>query len=161
MVRFALNIYGRFQFQLLCENADNLLVGWRLVPAPWAFYKSLRFIRLPAGQLSSALTSFRRVTALMPACKTARFGAVPLLLAILGRRCAATILLSSARLILLVLGPAWAPAGTNFHVFGPGVGIMPDLQHARLAFILSIEPRTAGSVGGGRVCRYRLAFCLD
>ena len=39
VVRFALNVYGRFSLNYSTRNMDNLLVGWRFGPTSLGFYK--------------------------------------------------------------------------------------------------------------------------
>ena len=129
MVRFALNIYGRFSFNYFARNADNLLVGWRFGSSALGFYKkAYDLFLLPAGQLSSPLTSVA-VSALSRLHRGSEqyrryFLRILAVTAFVGMGVGADLTLIGKDVILLVLGPAWAPAGRIFMFFGPGVGIM-------------------------------------
>ena len=129
MVRFALNIYGRFSFNYFARNTDNLLVGWRFGSSALGFYKkAYDLFLLPAGQLSSPLTSVA-VSALSRLDRGSEqyrryFLRILAVMAFVGMGVGADLTLIGKDVILLVLGPAWAPAGRIFMFFGPGVGIM-------------------------------------
>jgi PST family polysaccharide transporter len=129
MVRYALNIYGRFSFNYFARNTDNLLVGWRFGPSALGFYKkAYDLFLLPASQLSAPLTSVA-VSALSRLDRDSEqyrryFLRTLAVMALVGMGIGADLTLTGKDVILLVLGPAWATAGRIFMFFGPGVGIM-------------------------------------
>jgi len=129
MVRYALNIYGRFSFNYFARNTDNLLVGWRFGPSALGFYKkAYDLFLLPASQLSAPLTSVA-VSALSRLERDSEqyrryFLRTLAAMAFVGMGIGADLTLVGKDVILLVLGPAWATAGRIFMFFGPGVGIM-------------------------------------
>jgi len=129
MVRYALNIYGRFSFNYFARNTDNLLVGWRFGPSALGFYKkAYDLFLLPASQLSAPLTSVA-VSALSRLDRDSEqyrryFLRTLAVMAFVGMGIGADLTLTGKDVILLVLGPAWATAGRIFMFFGPGVGIM-------------------------------------
>jgi O-antigen/teichoic acid export membrane protein len=129
MVRFAFNIYGRFSFNYFARNADNLLVGWRFGSSALGFYKkAYDLFLLSACQLSAPLTSVA-VSALSRLDRLSEqyrryFLRTLAVMAFVGMGIGADLTLIGKDVILLVLGPGWAPAGRIFMFFGPGVGIM-------------------------------------
>ena len=57
IVKFALNVYGRFSFNYVTRNTDNLLVGWRFGSSSLGFYKkAYDLFLLPANQLSAPVS---------------------------------------------------------------------------------------------------------
>lgn len=129
MVRYALNVYGRFSFNYFTRNTDNLLVGWRFGPSALGFYKkAYDLFLLSACQLSAPLTSVA-VSALSRLDRHSEqfrryFLRSLAVMAFVGMGIGADLTLIGKDVILLVLGPAWGAAGRIFIFFGPGVGIM-------------------------------------
>lgn len=129
MVRFAINIYGRYSFNYCTRNLDNILVGWRFGSDSLGFYKkAYDLFLLPAAQFSAPLTTVA-VSALSRLQKDSaryrrQFLAALAVMALLGMWLGADLTLVGKDIIRLVLGPEWAPAGVIFTFFGPGVGMM-------------------------------------
>jgi O-antigen/teichoic acid export membrane protein len=129
MVRFALNIYGRFTVNYFARNTDNLLVGWSFGPVALGFYKkAYDLFLLSACQLVSPLTSVA-ASALSRLDRHSEQYRRYLLTALavttfVGMGLGADLTLVGKDVIRLVLGPGWDTAGRIFTYFGPGVGIM-------------------------------------
>jgi len=129
MVRFAVNIYGRYSFNYCTRNLDNILVGWRFGSDSLGFYKkAYDLFLLPAAQFSAPLTAVA-VSALSRLHKDSvryrrQFLGALAVVAFLGMWLGADLTLVGKDIIRLVLGPEWAPAGVIFTFFGPGVGMM-------------------------------------
>jgi len=129
MVRFAMNIYGRFTVNYFARNMDNLLVGWRFGSGPLGFYKkAYDLFLLSASQLVSPLTNVA-VAALSrlnrDSVEYRRYLLSALgVTAFVGMGLGADLTLVGKDVIRLVLGPGWEQAGRIFTFFGPGVGIM-------------------------------------
>lgn len=129
MVRFALNVYGRFTANYLTWNLGSFLLGWRFGAAPLGFYKkAYDLFILPLNQLSSPLTNVA-VSALSrlasdPAQYRRYFLSALSTLAFVGMGLGAAMTLAGRDLILFLLGPGWEEAGRIFTFFGPGIGIM-------------------------------------
>lgn len=129
MVRFALNIYGRFTVNYFSRNTDNLLVGWRFGSGPLGFYKkAYDLFLLSACQLVSPLTSVATsaLSRYQQDSKQYRrylLGALGVT-SFIGMALGADLTLVGRDVIRLVLGPGWETAGRIFTFFGPGVGIM-------------------------------------
>ncbi|MBZ5723516.1 MAG: lipopolysaccharide biosynthesis protein [Acidobacteriia bacterium] len=129
MVRFAMNVYGRFSVDYFARNMDNLLVGWRFGSASLGLYKkAYDLFALSANQLSSPLTNVA-VAALSRLRRTPEQYRRYLLsslavMAFVGMGLSADLTLVGKDLIRLLLGPKWEPAGRIFTYFGPGIGVM-------------------------------------
>jgi PST family polysaccharide transporter len=129
MVRFALNIYGRFTVNYFARNTDNLLVGWRFGPAALGFYKkAYDLFLLSACQLVSPLTSvasaaLSRLDRQSEQYRRYLLGALAVT-TFVGMGLGADLTLVGKDVIRVVLGPGWETAGRIFTYFGPGVGIM-------------------------------------
>jgi PST family polysaccharide transporter len=129
IVRFALNVFGRFSFNYTTRNTDNLLVGWRFGSASLGFYKkAYDLFLLPANQLYipvadvvlSTLSRLERGSA-----EYRRYFLNGLsILAFVSMGAGAVLSLIGKDLIRLLLGEKWGPAGHIFIFFGPGIGIM-------------------------------------
>jgi PST family polysaccharide transporter len=129
MVRFALNVYGRFSVNYSARNMDNLLVGWRFGAHSLGFYKkAYDLFEVPVSQTTALLTNVA-VSAL------SRFKRDPLLykqnlisalavLAFVGMGLGAELALVGKDLIRVLLGPAWEKSGRIFMFFAPGIGVM-------------------------------------
>jgi len=129
IVRFALNVYGRFSFNYITRNTDNLLVGWRFGPSSLGFYKkAYDLFVLPANQLLSpvqevALSTLSRLD--RGSMQYRRYFLNGLsILAFLGMGAGALLTLVGKDLIRLLLGVKWEAAGQIFTFFGPGIGVM-------------------------------------
>ncbi len=129
MVRFAVNIYGRFTMNYFARNMDNLLVGWRFNAQALGFYKkAYDLFALSASQLVSPLTSVAvsALSRLNPASaqyKRYLLNALAVT-ALVGMGVGANLTLVGPDVIRLLLGPGWEEAGRIFTFFGPGIGIM-------------------------------------
>ena len=129
MVRFALNIYGRFSVNYFARNTDNLLVGWRFGPDALGFYKkAYDLFLLSACQLVSPLTSVASSALSRLDRHSAQYRRYLLsalaVTTFVGMGLGADLTLVGKDVIRLVLGPGWDTAGRIFTYFGPGVGIM-------------------------------------
>jgi O-antigen/teichoic acid export membrane protein len=129
IVRFALNVYGRFSFNYITRNTDNLLVGWRFGPASLGFYKkAYDLFLLPANQLLTpvsdvVLSTLSRLE--RGSIEYTRYFLNGLsILAFVGMGAGAVLTLVGRDLIRLLLGVKWEAAGQIFTFFGPGIGIM-------------------------------------
>jgi glycosyltransferase involved in cell wall biosynthesis len=129
MVKFGIHTYGRFAINYFARNADNILVGWRFGAHSLGFYKkAYDLFAMSANQLTAPLTNvavsaLSRYEARSPAYKENLIGALSTM-AFVGMGLSAVLTLIGRDLILLLLGPAWEPAGRIFTFFGPGIGAM-------------------------------------
>ncbi len=129
VVRFALNVYGRYSFNYFTRNTDNLLVGWRFGPTSLGFYKkAYDLFLLPANQLLApvadvVLSTLSRLEKGSVEYKRYFMRGLSIL-AFLGMAAGALLTLEGKDLIRIILGAKWAPAGQIFTFFGPGIGIM-------------------------------------
>jgi len=129
VMRFVMNVYGRFCFNYFARNLDNLLVGWRFGPASLGFYKkAYDLFVLPVNQLLYPASD-------VGLCTLSRVQHDPVqykryflrglsLLGFIGMGVGATLTLIGKDVIRLLLGPAWGEAGHVFTAFAPAVGIM-------------------------------------
>jgi PST family polysaccharide transporter len=129
VVRFAMNVYGRFSVNYFARNADNLLVGWHFNSQALGFYKkAYDLFALSAGNLVSPLSDVA-VSALSRLNRNSIEFRRSLLcalevLAFVGMGLGANLTLVGKDLIRLLLGPGWEESGRIFTFFGPGIGIM-------------------------------------
>jgi PST family polysaccharide transporter len=129
MIRFALNIYGRFIVNYSARNTDNLLVGWRFDAQSLGFYKkAYDLFALSASQLVSplsnvAVSALSRLTRDSVQYRRYLLNALGVI-ALVGMGLGADLTLVGHDIIRLLLGPGWDPAGRIFMFFGPGIGIM-------------------------------------
>jgi O-antigen/teichoic acid export membrane protein/glycosyltransferase involved in cell wall biosynthesis len=129
MVKFAINVYGRFTVNYFARNVDNLLVGWRFGAIPLGFYKkAYDLFALSVGQLTAPLTNvavaaLSRFDPHSPKYRQNLLGAISLL-AFVGMGLSAEFTVVGKDLIYLLLGPKWGPAGQIFTFFAPGIGMM-------------------------------------
>ena len=129
MVRFSLNIYGRFIVNYSARNMDNLLVGWRFDAQSLGFYKkAYDLFALSASQLVSplsnvAVSTLSRLTRDPVQYRRYFLNALGVI-ALVGMGLGADLTLVGHDVIRLLLGPGWDPAGRIFMFFGPGIGIM-------------------------------------
>jgi polysaccharide transporter, PST family len=127
VVRFALNIYGRFAANYLTCNLDNLLIGWRFGPVPLGLYKkAYDLFLLPPNLLSSPLTPVA-VSALSRVAADSRqhqryFLSALSTIAFIGMGLGAALTLIGTDLMLLLLGDGWRESARIFTFFAPGVG---------------------------------------
>ena len=129
IVRFALNVYGRFSFNYLTRNTDNLLVGWRFGSSSLGFYKkAYDLFLLPANQLSAPVSDVVLSTLSRLEQGSAQYKRYFLnglsILAFVGMGVGAGLTLVGRDVIRLLLGAKWEAAGQIFTLFGPGIGIM-------------------------------------
>lgn len=129
MVRFGLNVYGRFTMNYCSRNLDNLLVGWRFNASALGLYKkAYDLFALSAAQLTSPLTNVA-VSALSRLRSNADqyrsyFLKSFAVVGFVGMWLGAFLTLIGRDLIRLLLGPGWETSGTIFMYFGPGIGVM-------------------------------------
>jgi len=129
VARFALNVYGRFSFNYLTRNTDNLLVGWRFGSSSLGFYKkAYDLFLLPANQLSApvsdvVLSTLSRLERGSDQYKRYFLNGLSIL-AFVGMGAGAGLTLVGKDLIRLLLGVKWEAAGQIFTFFGPGIGVM-------------------------------------
>ena len=129
VARFALNVYGRFSFNYLTRNTDNLLVGWRFGSSSLGFYKkAYDLFLLPANQLSApvsdvVLSTLSRLERGSDQYKRYFLNGLSIL-AFVGMGASAGLTLVGKDLIRLLLGVKWEAAGQIFTFFGPGIGVM-------------------------------------
>ena len=129
VVRFALNVYGRFSFDYCTRNTDNLLVGWRFGPSSLGYYKkAYDLFVLPANQLiipvaDVVLSTLGKLKPKSIEYKTYFLRGLSIL-AFSGMAVGGILTLAGKDLIRVLLGAKWAPAGEIFVFFGPGIGIM-------------------------------------
>jgi O-antigen/teichoic acid export membrane protein len=127
--RFALTTYARFAMNYLTRNLDNLLVGWFFGPQSLGFYKkAYDLFLLPVSQLSTPLYAVAVPTLSRLIGDPDRYRRYILrilsTLAFVSMGLGAAMTLVGRDVILLLLGPAWEPAGKIFMFFGPGIGVM-------------------------------------
>lgn len=129
MLKYAMNTYGRFTVNYFARNTDNLLVGWAFGAHALGFYKkaydlfALSTTQLVASTSVVAVSALSRVTEDRSQYRRFLLGAMTVM-AFLGMGLAGDLTLIGKDLILLLLGPAWAPAGQIFTFFAPGIGMM-------------------------------------
>jgi O-antigen/teichoic acid export membrane protein len=129
VMRFVMNVYGRFSFNYFARNIDNLLIGWRFGPASLGFYKkAYDLFVLPVNQLFSPVqdVSLRTLSRVQhdPVQYRRYFLRGLSILAFVGMAVGADLTLIGGDVIRLLLGPAWTESGHIFKAFGPAIGIM-------------------------------------
>jgi O-antigen/teichoic acid export membrane protein len=129
IARFAMHVYGRFSFNYLTRNTDNLLVGWRFGPASLGFYKkAYDLFLLPANQLLIPIADVVLSTLSRLERGSAEYRRYFLnglsILAFVGLGAGTMLTLVGRDMIRLLLGAKWGEAGHIFTFFGPGIGIM-------------------------------------
>src|SRR5258708_19834604 len=129
MVRFAINVYGRFSVNYFARNMDNLLVGWRFDAPTLGYYKkAYDLFALSASQLVSPLT----VVAVSALSRLNRYSAeyrrylvrALAVTAFVGMGVGAGLTLVGGEVIRLGLGPGWEESGRIFTFFGAGSAVM-------------------------------------
>ena len=129
VVRFALNVYGRFTLNYSARNTDNLLVGWRFGSSSLGFYKkAYDLFCLPANQLLTpvlevALSTLSKLDRESEQYRRYFLNGIAVL-AFVGMGVGAGLTLAGKDLIRFLLGPGWEVSGRIFTFFGPGIGIM-------------------------------------
>jgi PST family polysaccharide transporter len=129
MVRYAMNVYGRFSLNYGTGNADNILVGWRFgAPALGYYKKAFDLFVLPSCQLLSPILAVV-VTALSRKNKDKEefkryFLKALCVVAFVGMAASAYFTLIGRDLVRLLLGPTWKESGRIFTYFAPGIGLM-------------------------------------
>jgi polysaccharide transporter, PST family len=129
MIRFALNVYGRFIVNYFARNIDNVLVGGLFGSHSLGFYKkAYDLFALSAGQLTSPLTNvavaaLSRFNPHSVQYRNQLLGAVSAM-SFVGMGLSVLLTLIGKNLLFLLLGPGWEPAGRIFVFFGPGIGAM-------------------------------------
>jgi PST family polysaccharide transporter len=127
MVRFALNVYGRFTLNYLVRNVDNLLVGWRFNAQSLGFYKKaydlFSFSAFVQNLTTVGVSALSRLQNERQRYERHLLNAMSLA-AFVGMGFGAVLTLVGPDVIRVLLGPRWEPAGRIFVFFGPGVGAM-------------------------------------
>jgi len=127
MLRFAVQVYGRFSLGYVTQNIDNLLVGWRFGPTVLGFYKkAYDLFVLPFNLLtvySVAVSTLSRLNADRAEYKRYLLGGLSVL-ALVGMAVAGTLTVVGKDVVRALLGPRWETAGDIFVFFGPGIGAM-------------------------------------
>lgn len=129
MVKFAIDVYGRFSINYGTGNLDNLLVGWRFGATTLGFYKkAFDLFVLPSCQLIAPVVSVI-VTALSRKNKDHEefkryFMKALCIVAFVGMAASADLTLVSHDLVRILMGPAWGESGRIFMYFAPGIGLM-------------------------------------
>ena len=127
MVRFGINVYGRFTLNYFSRNVDNLLVGWRFNAQSLGFYKKAYDLFAMSAVVQSltsvAVSALRRLRQDSEKYKNYLLSAIAVA-AFLGMGVGADMTLIGKDVILVLLGPKWEPAGRIFTYFGPGFGMM-------------------------------------
>lgn len=129
MVRFAVNVYGRFSVRYSTQNIDNLLVGWQFNAVALGFYKkAYDLFALSATQLTAPLHNVALATLSRLNQDPARFRRYLTnslgIIAFVGMAASADLTLVGKDVVRLVLGPQWSESGRIFELFGPGIGVM-------------------------------------
>lgn len=129
LLRFALNVYGRFGVRYGSKNTDKLLVGWQFNAGALGFYKkAYDLFALSASQLTSPLHDVALATLSRLNKDPARFRRYLVkslaVIAFVGMAVGADLTLVGKDVVRLVLGPQWGEAGRIFGLFGPGIGVM-------------------------------------
>ncbi len=129
VAKYALNVYGRFSFNYITRNTDNLMVGWRFGSSALGFYKkAYDLFLLPANQLSAPVSDVVLSTLSRLERGSAQYKRYFLsglsILAFVGMGAGAGLTLVGKDLIRLLLGLKWEASGQIFTLFGPGIGIM-------------------------------------
>lgn len=129
MVRFAINIYGRFTTGYFTNNIDNFLVGWKLGAIELGYYKrAYDLFILSSNQISTGLTivavsALRRLHSNPPEYRRYLMNALRVM-CFIGMGIGGALTLTGRDLVAVVLGPHWLEAGRIFTYFSPGIGFM-------------------------------------
>jgi O-antigen/teichoic acid export membrane protein len=129
MIKFAVNVYGRFCVNYMSRNTDNLLVGWRFDAMALGFYKkAYDLFSLSAGLLVAPLSVVAVAALSRYKDDQLQFRRLLLnslsLMAFVGMGMSAALTLIGKDVIRLLLGPGWEVSGRIFTFFGPGIGVM-------------------------------------
>ena len=152
MIRYAINVYGRFALNYCTGNTDNLLVGWRFGAPALGFYKkAFDLFVLPSCQLLSPVLAVV-VNTLSRKNKDRddykRYFLKGLcIVAFVAMAAGADLTLVGRDLVRVLLGPGRGEAGRIFTYFAPGIGLHADLSNQWLDPAFLLEPRAAGCAG--------------
>jgi O-antigen/teichoic acid export membrane protein len=129
IVKFALHTYGNFALNYCCRNLDNLLVGKFLGLQPLGFYKkAYDLFALSANQLTAPLANVALAALSKFSNEAQKFRQYYLnsisVIAFISMGISLVLTMAAKDIILLMLGPQWAPAAEIFRFFGPGVGLL-------------------------------------
>jgi polysaccharide transporter, PST family len=129
MVRFAINVFGRYNVETLAHNMDNVLVGWRFGAQPLGFYKkAYDLFALPSSLVMQPLAAVAVATLSRFKQDAARYRRYLLralaVTAFLGMGLGVGLTLVGHDLIRLLLGRGWEESGRIFMLLGPGIGLM-------------------------------------
>jgi O-antigen/teichoic acid export membrane protein len=129
VVKYALHVYGRYCFNYMTRNTDNLLVGWRFGGQALGLYKkAYDLFLLPTAQLVApvtavAISALSRLRDDLDEYKR-WFKNLLRLLGFVGMGLGGCLTLVGADLMRLILGSGWEMSGRIFVLFGPGIGVM-------------------------------------
>ena len=129
LIKYAIHVYGNFAMSYLRRNLDKILIGRYFGTQQLGYYDRSYHLSsmLPTqivGPLNNvALSTFSRL-ADDPAKYRHHYLQVISILAFIGMPLSAALSLSSADVILLLLGPQWHEAGRIFLAFGLSIGVM-------------------------------------
>jgi O-antigen/teichoic acid export membrane protein len=129
MLKFVLNVYGRYNIDYLAHNMDNVLVGWRFGAQPLGLYKkAYDLFALPSSLVMQPLQAVAVSALSRLKHDSARYRRYLLralaVTALLGMGLGADLTLVGHDLISLLLGRGWEESGRIFTLLGPGVGLM-------------------------------------
>jgi O-antigen/teichoic acid export membrane protein len=129
MVRYAMNVYGRFSLNYGTGNTDNLLVGWRFgAQALGAYKKAFDLFVLPSSQLLAPIIAVVVTTLSRSNRDMVQFKRYFLkglcIVAFVGMAAGVDLTLIGRDLVRVLLGPKWEESGRIFRYFAPGVGLM-------------------------------------
>lgn len=129
MIRFAMNVYGRFSVNYSSRNMDNLLVGWRFSAPTLGLYKKAYDLFALSGSIFVSSLTTVAVSALSRFDRDSvqfrrNFLSALAVIAFVGMGLGADLTLVGRDVIRLLLGKGWEESGRIFVFFGPGIGAM-------------------------------------
>ena len=129
LVRYAINVYGRFSLNYCTGNTDNFLVGWRFGAPALGFYKKaydlfvLPSCQLLAPTLAVAIGALSRKTKDTEDFKRYFIKGLTVV-TFVGMAASAELTLIGRDAVRLLLGYKWGESGLIFTYFAPGIGFM-------------------------------------
>lgn len=129
MVRFGLNVYGRYSVNYCGMNMDQLLLGWRFNAQALGFYKKAYDLFFLSANLSVSRLALVGIAAL------SRLNRDPVqykrylvnaigVVALIAMAAGGGLTLVGGDIIRIVLGPGWETSGRILAWFGLGTGMM-------------------------------------
>jgi len=129
MVRFGLNVYGRYSVNYCGMNMDQLLLGWRFNAQALGFYKKAYDLFFLSAGLSVSRLALVAVAALSRLkrdpvqYKKYLLNAISVV-AFIAMAVGGGLSLVGGDIIRIVLGPGWGTSGRILTWFGFGTGMM-------------------------------------